>query len=190
MILESIKTNIDVSEVLVSVFIAEAVDYMARVVRLNDASQDRITEFFLQLENEFRLMCSIRKFTILNTNVVRENQKRILENDTLRSFYFEMFKSVLYRLDLGYSEKDSQAMLWGLVGTASRMPCSATGTMGKQNQLIVYDQDFKNLCGSVYVDGTTIKDFLGVSPWYHMAIIANICAPALLENIKALSSVK
>ena len=190
MILESTKTNIDVSSVLEEILTTETVNYVERVVSLNHATEDRIALFLKELTGEFTLMCSIRKFTILNTNVVRGNQARILENDTLRSFYFELFKSVMFRLDLDYSSKDKITILKALVETSKMVPCIDNNGPGKKNPLILNDQDFKNLCGTVYVDNKVIDEFLGMNEWYLVVILTNIYATKLLENIKVLSTVK
>ena len=190
MFLESTKTNVNVSEVLEEILTSEMVNYAERVVSINANTENRITGFLTELSNEFILMCSCRKFTILNTNVVRTNQIRILGNDTLRSFYFEMFKSVMYRLSLDFSDKDKINIMNSLVESSKIMPCSEAAKFGKTNPLILDSQDFKNLCGTVYVDGSTIDTFLSMNQWYLVVILTNICAPKLLENIKVLSTHK
>jgi hypothetical protein len=190
MFLDSTKTNVNISEVLEEILVTEMVSYIERIININDGAEDRITVFLSDLTTEFLLMCSSRKFTVLNTNVVRGNQSRILGNDTLRSFYFEMFKSVVYRLCLDYSETDKTNILKALVESARLVPCTDTPDYGKQNPLILNGQDFKNLCGTVFVDKAIIDQYLGANQWYLMVILANICAPKLLENVKTLSSIK
>ena len=187
--LESIKDNVPMTDVLKEIFLQESLNYIATILLINEKSPEKSKMFLKTLEGEFKLLCTIRKFTIVNTNVVRENQTRILENDSLRSFYFEVFKSMVYRLDLDYNEKDRQSVFKTLLGSTKQPPCSIIIFSGVINHLIRRDQDYKNLCGSVFVEETVIEQYIASNPWYFSVILANMFAAPLLENLKVIGDV-
>lgn len=188
MLLKSTNTNVEVCVVVETILTEAMLTYVERVVNLNTGTEERITSFLKDITIELTLMCSIRNFTILNTNVVKECQDRILENDTLRAFYFEMFRACVYRLELDYCMEDRVNIFDSIFNSALIAPCSVQ--IGQHNYLIRQDQSFKNLCGSVYVNRDVITGFLKANPWYIMVVLTNISAPRLLENIKIFSSAK
>lgn len=178
--------GISYMEYLRDAVLSESMDYVKRIILVNSRSQDRLPGFFKTLEEEFEKMCLIRKFTILNINVVRENQERVFGNDTLRSFYFELYKAVMYRLELDLGEDEQHTLLTGIAKSSVKAPCAyhqQTATSAN-SPLFLRNQDFQNLCGQVYVDVDAVGQWQSSNPWYFVVLLVNLFGHNLLENMK------
>lgn len=174
-------------EALKKMLIESTVRYIFRVSVLNSDDTDNLKQFVDVLLEEFKTMCTIRKFTIVNTNVVRENQKRIFNNDTLRSFYLELFKSVETTAVLNYGAQAYAKALNVLGNAAVSICCHYDETpVDDNNHLNQRSAGFREFCGMIHVKRSSIENFLEHNPWYYMVILANIFAVDLFENTRSL----
>lgn len=184
---ELIPQNRIDEEALKKMLIDSTVKYIFRVSVLNAGDSDILKQFIDILLDEFKTMCTIRKFTIVNTNVVRENQKRILNNDTLRSFYLELFKSVETTAVLNYGAQAYANALHVLGSATVSICCHYDETpVDDNNHLNQRSAGFREFCGMIYVKKSSIENFLEHNPWYYMVILANIFAVDLFENTTSL----
>lgn len=181
------KTVLTVND-LKTIVEEEAIDYIKRIILINSDNKDAIESFMGLIAKEFRLQCTYRKFTILNTNVVRAIQDRILEDDSLRAFYFELYKSVEFVLSMDYKISVTE-LIEDEIESLGNAPVALFEDK-KNDELNIHLQTpgFIKLCSGVRcMHG--IKTFLEYNPWYFIFIIVNMCAPNLVENLNILANV-
>lgn len=182
--------NIEMASLLKSQIQEHTQTFVSRIILNNTETTDNIVSLLNILTAEFGLLCTIRKFTVLNTNVMKENVKRILGNTTLRAYYLELFHSVRHELCMNYSSKDCEFIFDAIYSSVSLPPCILdSGPRNELNHLNPDDINFKEFCGQVFIKDKSVRNFLDFNPWYYMVILVNMHAQVLLEQLLSLKLV-
>jgi len=187
--IETIKDD-SLSSKVNTIVLEEIGNYIKRIFLLNkdNANSPTVNSWFFELRDEIKKISSIRKFIIVNTNVVKENQNRILSNTTLRSFYFEVYSSIVFRLKLDNEDKVLDQIFKKVLFVVTCQPCFLDDeNIDNDNYLNLRTNDFKDLCSQVSVHEKAIVNFLSHNPWYYLLILMNQNAHEILDLIETLT---
>lgn len=179
--------NVAVMDVLRENVLYEFGAFIERIVLKRTQDKDSIKSALTMLRNEFARQCSIRKFNLLNTNVVVETTKTIFANVTLRSFYLELYGSLRMTLTLNYSEEDCNDILKALISTMMKAPVTYDHSERQErNHLNPTEKSFSDFCGQIHVKKPTIENFLEFNGWYYAVILVNVFSQQLIAALDAL----
>lgn len=184
MILSDEYRKENVYRILEEAFLTASVDYVHRVLLIQNENVRAVADFLKQIDDELRQMCYIRRFTIFNTNVIKNVQTRVLSDDTIRAFYFELYRAICTSIALEYSKDDKDTMFRALRSANTEVPCRFVN--GTVTALSDTSQEFSNLCGTMFIEESMVNDFFIANPWYIVAVLANMHAPTLIERLSVL----
>lgn len=185
MYIESENSNVDIHEVLKEITSEEVLGYIQRVILINRNNADNLKTFGSFIINELSTQCTIRKFTILNTNVVKAHQGRVLTDVTLRAFYFELTNVLIVRLNLLYGSEATKLIINNMVDSYSDHPVCVKSPIGSDYSFFLNSPEYKELCSSVEVTGSAME-FAKINLWYWGFIVVNLYAPSLFESVNSL----
>lgn len=167
-------------------YLTQALKCVQKTVLKHGDNIDELTRNIKVYNDEFDALLKNRKYLLLNTNVVKNNTERILKNETIRSFYFDLYASLVIRVSLDYSE-DELKELFTLCLQALKLP----GIFRSSNDrsLVPMTGEMAMYIGQHEVTREAI-DFFKENPWYIGVIICSHVVSELIEDIGTLLSVQ
>lgn len=189
--LETPLIDVDIMKWLEDEIINQTLTYISKVTLSYGANGDAILDLLTTIQKEFKDMCSIRNFTLHNTNMVRHLSEKILTNKILSNYYFEVYKAVVLKLDMEFSKKNREVILNTLIESSFTIPCKLEAVYNdkaNRNFIIEINNDYTVLCNGLFIDESAFKNFLSINPWYTMVMLVNFFSSTLLENLVVFSS--
>ncbi len=179
--------NLAVQDLLESIVMREFGGFIERLTFKNESEKGQILRALDLLKTELLRQCSIRKFNLLNTNVVVETAKTIFADTTIRSFYLELIGSLKMTLILNYGKEDYKDILDAVLDAMVQPPVLYDSKPREElNHLNPTDKTFLDFCGQIHVKTATIKNFLQFNEWYYAVILVNFFAQHLLASLEEL----
>ena len=165
----------------------------AIVVLAGTNNTSEIESYLSFIEKELVSQCVNKNFIALNINVIRSNEARVIENENLRAFYFEMHKLFCLRMHFDYNVTDFHGEIFERLYRVYReTPIKMfDGNIANlsENNLALKGDDYKNLVSRVAIVKDT-NEFLGLNPWYSVYVLVNIFSQNLLECLFAIRNNK
>lgn len=176
--------NFNAVAYLQSAVVAEVLDYVNRVANINIGDAGKFMAFFELIETEMVSIATNRKYQVLNTNVIRAIHKRVLDNESVRTFYMELTTSLQVRCSLELGEGELNKLLAKMVKGIEE---AVLRPNSDPQSLIPQHASEKQLASQLIVTDQA-KQYLVVNTWYFGTILCNFFAATILDQLRLLKS--